>query len=110
MPTKPTSQLLRDFMTETTERLARIEALAEAERDRRGGEIRVLFEKAKETADAVNVIKLDYTPRSEHEKTTVRVTRLEERSWKLAGVVALVVFVAQAFGGYIGQAVKAVMK
>lgn len=68
-------------------------------------QISVLFSRRDKDQERVQRIELDYTPKCEHEETKGRVAAVEQRMWRWAGGLAILMFVAQLAAGALMRTV-----
>lgn len=89
---------LRADVKEILQRQATTAAQLDAISKQSEAQIGVLFSRRDKDLERVQRIELDYTPKREHAETKSRLDAVEQRMWKWAGGLALVLIVLQLAG------------
>ncbi len=89
---------VREDIKELLQREATTAAKLDAISKQNEAQIGVLFSRRDKDLERVQRIELDYTPKRDHAETKSRLDAVEQRMWKWAGGLALVLIALQLAG------------
>lgn len=85
---------IKELLQREATTAAKLDAIAKQSE----AQIAVLFARRDKDLERVQKIELDYTPKREHAETKSRLDAVEQRMWKWAGGLALILIALQLAG------------